>query len=92
MSKLSLAPLAAQWEATPETGVKYQRLAEAFAACIRSGTYMPGGHLPKETEISASLPSWSRKRFVSRSSGKPDSLKARLGMVNPMDGTRTARP
>ncbi|NDV51623.1 GntR family transcriptional regulator [Yangia sp. PrR003] len=56
MSKLSLAPLAAQWEATPDTGVKYQRLAEAFAACIRSGTYMPGGHLPKETEISASLP------------------------------------
>ena len=25
-------------------------------------------------------------------SGRPDSLKARLGMVNPMDGTRTARP
>lgn len=55
-AKLSLAPLAVQWEAAADTGVKYIRLAKAFAACIHSGAFMPGGHLPKETEICAALP------------------------------------
>lgn len=54
--KLSLEPLIRQWEACPDNGTKYQRLAEAFSACVRSGDYAPGDHLPAETEISAALP------------------------------------
>ena len=58
-SKLSLEPLVAQWVHVGEaggTGAKYHRLAAAFATCIRTGTYRPGGHLPNETEICAALP------------------------------------
>lgn len=55
-NKLSLLPLRQEWEATPDEGAKYQRLAKAFASCIRAGDYAPGGQLPKETEICAALP------------------------------------
>ncbi|MEY8827707.1 GntR family transcriptional regulator [Sedimentitalea sp. XS_ASV28] len=55
-NKLSLEPLLAHWKAAEDRPVKYQRLTEAFTACIRSGAYAPGGHLPKETEICAALP------------------------------------
>ncbi|MGI3212618.1 GntR family transcriptional regulator [Roseovarius tibetensis] len=55
-NKLSLAPLIARWEACEADGTKYQRLAEAFAGCIRSGDYAPGDQLPNETEICAALP------------------------------------
>ncbi len=57
--KLPLEPLVAQWSAVGDaqgSGAKYHRLAAAFATCIRTGTYRPGGHLPKETEICAALP------------------------------------
>jgi GntR family transcriptional regulator len=55
-SKLSLEPLVRRWETVPDDGSKYQRLAEALSACVRSGEYGPGGHLPSETEICAALP------------------------------------
>ncbi len=54
--KLSLEPLLGHWNAAEATLVKYQRLTEAFAACIRAGDYRPGARLPKETEICAALP------------------------------------
>ena len=54
--KLSIEPLLTEWEAIGGGGVKYHRLANALAACIRSGTYAPGDQLPKETDICAALP------------------------------------
>jgi DNA-binding GntR family transcriptional regulator len=55
-NKLSLEPLIQRWEACEGDVTKYQRLAEAFYACVRSGDYAPGDHLPNETEICAALP------------------------------------
>lgn len=55
-NKLSLTPLIQRWEACESDGTKYQRLAKAFSACVRSGDYAPGDHLPNETEICAALP------------------------------------
>ena len=56
MNKLSLDPLVRRWEACAAPGTKYQRLARVFAACVRSGDYASGDHLPPETEICAALP------------------------------------
>tara|TARA_R110002124_G_scaffold131203_1_gene293354 strand:- start:42375 stop:43160 length:786 start_codon:yes stop_codon:yes gene_type:complete len=56
LKKLSLEPLIRRWESCPDDGSKYQRLAGAFSACMRSGDYAPGDHLPSETEICAALP------------------------------------
>jgi len=55
-NRLSLDPLIRRWDACPDRGTKYRRLAGAFDACIRSGDYAPGDHLPAETEICAALP------------------------------------
>ena len=55
-NQLPLAPLQQRWAASPDDGSKYQRLAQAFAACIREGDYRPGDRLPKETELCAALP------------------------------------
>lgn len=55
-NKLSLEPLIQRWESCEGDITKYQRLANAFYACIRSGDYAPGDQLPNETDISAALP------------------------------------
>ena len=55
-SPRSLDPLLRSWKDTSPQATKYRRLAQALSDCIRSGAYLPGEHLPSETEISAAMP------------------------------------